>query len=199
MPDAASRLYTVGHSNVTLQGFLRLLQQHHIEAVADVRTRPRSRYVPHFDAGPLREALARCAIDYVPLGRELGGRPEGDEFYDEKDRVLYGRLAASPAFQRGIDRVLGGSASYRIALLCSEENPSRCHRRLLIGRVLRERGVEVSHIRGGGQLETEADLAAREASDNAQLSLFEEGTGDGSLRSTRSVLRRRVPLSSSAP
>lgn len=172
MPDAAPHLYTVGHSNVTLESFLRLLQRHHIEAVADVRTRPRSRYVPHFDAGPLREALARCAIGYVPLGRELGGRPEGDEFYDEKDRVLYGRLAASPAFQRGIDRILGGAASYRLALLCSEENPSRCHRHLLIGRVLRERGVEVSHIRGDGRLETEADLAAREASDSPQLTLF---------------------------
>lgn len=172
MPDAEPHLYTVGHSNVTLEGFLRLLQQHHIEAVADVRTRPRSRYVPHFDAGPLREALAQCAIGYVPLGRELGGRPEGDEFYDEKDRVLYGQLAASPAFQRGIDRILDGAASYRLALLCSEENPSRCHRHLLIGRVLRERGVEVSHIRGDGRLETEADLAAREAGDSPQLTLF---------------------------
>lgn len=172
MPEAAPHLYTVGHSNVPLDDFLRLLRQHHIEAVADVRTRPRSRYVPHFGAESLREALARCAIDYVPLGRELGGRPEGEEFYDERDRVRYGRLAASAAFRRGIERVLSGAASYRIALLCSEENPSRCHRHLLIGRVLRERGVAVSHIRGDGRLETEAELAAREAADGPPPTLF---------------------------
>ncbi len=64
--------------------------------------------------------------------------------------VLYGRLAASPAFQEGIDRVLARAQTQRIALLCSEEDPSRCHRHLLIGRVLRERGVAVSHIRGDG-------------------------------------------------
>jgi uncharacterized protein (DUF488 family) len=172
VPDAAPHLYTVGHSNVPLGDFLRLLHQHQIEAVADVRTRPRSRYVPHFGAEPLREALAQCGIGYVPLGRELGGRPEGDEFYDEKDRVRYGRLAASPAFRRGIERVLSGAASYRIALLCSEENPSRCHRHLLIGRVLRERGVAVSHIRGDGRLETEAELADRVAGDGPPATLF---------------------------
>jgi uncharacterized protein (DUF488 family) len=153
--------------------------------------------VPHFDAEPLREALARCVIDYVPLGRELGGRPEGDEFYDEKDRVLYGRLAASPEFQQGIDRVVGGARSYRIALLCSEENPSRCHRHLLIGRVLRERGVAVSHIRGDGRLETEVDLATRENSEGPQPTLFEGDTGERLWRSTRSVSRGRVRLSSS--
>ncbi len=78
MPDAAPRLFTIGHSNVALDDFLGLLQQHGIEAVADVRTVPRSRYVPHFNAGQLRDALARCDIGYLPFGRELGGRPEGD-------------------------------------------------------------------------------------------------------------------------
>ncbi len=61
--------------------------------------------------------------------------------------------------------------------MCSEENPSRCHRHLLIGRVLRERDVPVSHIRGDGRIETETDLAARESSSDLQPSLFEGGTG----------------------
>ena len=177
MPDAVPHLYTIGHSRAALDDFLSLLQQHGIEAVADVRTRPRSRYVPHFDAGPLRKALTRRAIDYVPLGVDLGGRPEGAEFYDDQGRVLYRRLAASPAFQRGIDRVVRGAAHYRIALLCSEEDPSRCHRHLLIGRVLRERGVAVSHIRGNGSIETGADLADREAGDRAQATLFDDAPG----------------------
>lgn len=177
MPDHGPGLLTIGHSNQALDAFLGLLRQHGIEAVADVRTVPWSRYVPVFNAKRLHEALAEHGIDYVPLGAELGGRPAGAEFYDERGHVLYGRLAASPAFQQGIDRVLRGARSHRIALLCSEENPSRCHRHLLIGRVLRERGVTLSHIRGDGRIETEAELAARQASDGQQPSLFDDGAG----------------------
>ena len=67
---------------------------------------PWSRHVPHFNAKALGAALASQEIDYVPLGRELGGRPAGNEFYDEQGHVLYGRLATSPAFQDGLDQVL---------------------------------------------------------------------------------------------
>ncbi|HEX9359699.1 MAG TPA: DUF488 domain-containing protein [Streptosporangiaceae bacterium] len=160
MPDDGPGLFTIGHSNQALDHFLSLLQRHGIEAVADVRTVPWSRYVPHFNATTLGAALASQGIDYVPLGRELGGRPAGDEFYDEQGHVLYGRLAASPAFQDGLDRVLARARTSRIALLCAEEDPARCHRHLLIGPVLRQRGVPVSHIRRDGHTETEADLAA---------------------------------------
>jgi uncharacterized protein (DUF488 family) len=205
MPDDAPGLFTIGHSNVPLGDFLALLQQHGIQAVADVRTVQRSRYVPHFNAGPLREALARCAIGYLPLGRELGGRPAGDEFYDEEGRVLYGRLAGSAAFQEGIDRVLAGGQTSRIVLLCSEEDPRRCHRHLLIGRVLRERAVGLSHIRRDGRIQTETELAAREAGGTAagpqagnesQATLFDDGGGgDRSWRSPGPVPRKRRPPS----
>ncbi len=191
MPDPAPHLFTIGHSNVALDDFLGLLQQHGIEAVADVRTVPRSRYVPHFNAGQLRDALARCAIDYLPFGQDLGGRPAGDEFYDEEGHVLYGRLAVSPAFQAGLNRVLAGAQASRVALLCSEEDPSRCHRHLLIARVLRERGVAVSHIRRDGRIEAEADLAAREIGGDPQAALFEGGSGQDPWRSPRPVPRGR--------
>ena len=95
MPDDGPGLFTIGHSNQALDHFLSLLQRHGIEAVADVRTVPWSRYVPHFNAKALGAALASQGIGYVPLGAELGGRPAGDEFYDEQDHVLYGRLAGA--------------------------------------------------------------------------------------------------------
>jgi uncharacterized protein (DUF488 family) len=208
VPDDGPGLFTIGHSNQALEHFLGLLQQHGIEAVADVRTVPWSRYVPHFNAKALGAALARRAIEYVPYGRELGGRPEGDEFYDEQGHVLYGRLAASPAFRTGLDRVLAAAQTSRIALLCSEEDPSRCHRHLLIGRVLRERGVAMSHIRGDGRIETETGLAASESSAGPQATLFDGapadgGTGDGGTgaggtgqqpwTSPRPVSRRKPP------
>lgn len=187
MPDTAPRLFTIGHSNVALDDFLSLLQRHGIQAVADVRTVPRSRYVPHFNAGQLRDALARCDIGYLPFGRELGGRPEGAGFYDAQGHVHYDRLAASPAFGAGIDRVLAGAQTQRVALLCSEEDPARCHRHLLIARVLAKRGVAVSHIRRDGRIETESDLTAREISDAPQGTLFDGGPGERQWKSPRPV------------
>lgn len=197
MPDAAPHLFTIGHSNQPLDDFLGLLQQQGIEVIADVRTVPWSRYVPHFNAKALGAALAQRTIEYVPFGRELGGRPEGEEFYDDQGHVRYGRLAASPAFQEGLDRVLARAQTSRVALLCSEEDPSRCHRHLLIGRVLRERGVPVSHIRRDGRIEIEADLAASETSagsqtrNDSQATLFDE---DPEWRSPRPI-SGKVPRS----
>jgi uncharacterized protein (DUF488 family) len=198
MQAAQPGLYSIGHSNIALEDLLSLLNSHHIEVVADVRTSPRSRYVPHFDAGPLQAALVREAIKYVSLGRQLGGRPDGDEFYDEQDHVLYGRLARSQMFQAGIDRVLRGARNYRVALLCSEEDPSKCHRHLLIGRVLRDRGVVVLHIRGDGRIQTEDDLDSPEAGAGPQETLFEADLEERRWRSAQSVSRRRAPLNSSA-
>jgi uncharacterized protein (DUF488 family) len=187
VPDVTPGLFTIGHSNVALDDFLSLLQQHGVQAVADVRTVPRSRYVPHFNAGQLRDALARCDVSYLPFGRELGGRPEGTGFYDAQGHVLYGRLAASPAFQEGIGRVLASAQAQRIALLCSEEDPARCHRHLLIGRFLRTRGVPVAHIRRDGRIEPESDLAARESSNAAPDTLFDGDPGERQWRSPRPV------------
>ncbi len=211
MPDDGPGLFTIGHSNQALDHFLSLLQRHGIEVLADVRTAPWSRYVPHFNAKALGAALASQGIDYIPLGRELGGRPAGDEFYDDQGHVLYGRLAASPAFQDGLDQVLARARTSRIALLCSEEDPARCHRHLLIGRVLRERGVGLSHIRRDGRIETEAELDAREdggpaadlqARNDPQATLFDDSRGDDdgrgadlSWRSPGPVPRKRPPPS----
>jgi hypothetical protein len=190
-------LYSIGHSNVSLDDLLDLLQRHRIDVVADVRTSPRSRYVPHFDAQPLQGALLRRNIKYVALGKELGGRPDGDEFYDEQDHVLYGRLAATQTFQEGIERILQGVKTYRVALLCSEEDPLRCHRHLLIGRVLRDRGTTLLHIRGDGSIQNDSDLVMSQWGDNMQAFPFESIPEERRWRSIRSVSRKRPPLNSS--
>lgn len=195
--DELPVVMSVGHSNVACEKFIDLLTTHRVEVVADVRTAPRSRYVPHFDSKPLRESLREAGIKYVFLGRELGGRPDGDEFYDEQDHVLYGRLAESELFATGIDRLLEGAAKFRVAMLCSEEDPLNCHRHLLIGRVLRARGVELQHIRGDGSVQNEEALAQLEARREPQVALFDPPAEEQPWRSTRSVSRRRAQLSSS--
>src|SRR5205085_6180126 len=131
--------------------------------VADTRSQPYSKYSPQYDVTELKRALVENGFRYIYLGRELGGRPDGKEFYDADGHVLYARVAESPAFLEGIARLESGMRDFRVALLCSEENPAGCHRRLLIGRVLEKRGVVVDHILGDGRLQSEEELAAQEA------------------------------------
>jgi uncharacterized protein (DUF488 family) len=166
------RVWTIGHSNHPLERLLDLLRGHAIEVVADVRSSPYSQYAPQFDLDALGKALREAGIRHVYLGRELGGRPRGDRYYDERGHVLYGEVAKSEIFLAGIARLETGMERYRVALLCAEENPAACHRRLLVGRLLAGRGAEVLHIRGDATVVSEAELAAGETED--QMLLFQE-------------------------
>ena len=193
-------VWTIGHSNHPLQTFLDLLEQHRIAVVADVRSSPYSRYASHFNQEVIRGQLQGRAVKYVFLGDQIGGRAEGEQFYDEQGHVLYGRLAESPEFQQGIRRLLDGVGTYRVALMCGEEDPTGCHRRLLIGRVLGQRGVEVMHIRGDGRLQSEEEVAAEEEfrKTGGQMTLFDMEETDA-WKSTQSVLPKKAPASSSPP
>ncbi len=173
--DVLPTIYTIGHSNHLLQTFLELLHCHDIEVLIDTRSSPFSRYSPHFSRDPLKAAVQDAGIKYGFYGRELGGRPENQAFYDSEGRADYAQIAASELFQAGLARLVAGAAKRRTALLCSEENPSVCHRRLLISRVLFESGQSVCHIRGDGRLEDERELRGREDLEHRrQRGLFDD-------------------------
>ncbi len=191
-------IYSIGHSNHSLEVFLELLRQHAIDAIADVRSQPYSRYSAQFSREALAAALEREGIRYVFLGTELGGRPQDDEFYDDEGHVLYGLLALSENFLTGIERLEAGASRLRVAIMCSEEDPLHCHRRLLVSRLLEKRGTEVLHIRRDGSVDREGALRQRENQEAAEaLSLFGEKDEETSWRSTRSVSPRRPQRSSS--
>ncbi len=151
---------TIGHSTHPYEQFAALLHGAGVTAVADVRSAPYSRRSPHFNAGPLRAALLRDGIAYSFLGRELGGRPADPHFYRD-GAVDYERVADSDLFRRGLARVQSGARSYRLALMCAEQDPLDCHRCLLVSRALATRGVAVSHILPDGQLAPHAQIEER--------------------------------------
>jgi uncharacterized protein (DUF488 family) len=153
-------MFSVGHSSHPLERFLQLLTTYQIEVLVDVRSQPYSRFSSHFNRETLEHALRQENIKYLFMGEELGGRPEGDDFYDSEGHVRYRRVAESVAFLGGIRRLELGIARYRTAVMCSEEDPTDCHRHLLVGRVLAKRGVIIHHIRGDGRLELAADMPA---------------------------------------
>ncbi len=153
-------LYTIGHSNHPPERFLALLQEHAIQVLVDTRSSPYSRYSPQFDRESLKQLILPEGIKYLYLGDVVGGRPREDSCYDSDGRVLYSRVARLPDFREAIDRLKRGADDFRVALLCSEEDPAHCHRRLLITRVLLGDGEAILHIRGDGSLQTDAEVEA---------------------------------------
>jgi uncharacterized protein (DUF488 family) len=169
-----------------------LLRSHDIEVVADVRSSPWSRFARQFNREALERSLSSAGLRYVFLGNQLGGRPQGDDLYDDGGHVLYGLVAETPWFLEGVELLEEEAVRSRVAMMCSEEDPTECHRRLLVARVLSAHGVRVEHIRGSGQLQSEEELLAKE---DPQQELFAEGKP---WRSTRSVSRGRPRATSSA-
>ena len=137
MHEPKLAVYSIGHSNHEWGRFVELLTMHGVQRLVDVRSQPVSRYTPYFSYPDVGKNLAAKGIEYTFLGRELGGRPDGGEFYDDEGRVFYDRWAASAVFRDGLDRLIEFAAGSRTAMMCSEEDPSICHRRLLIARVIK--------------------------------------------------------------
>jgi uncharacterized protein (DUF488 family) len=131
-----------------------------VNAVADVRSAPFSRFNPSFNRECLQRELNARGIHYVFLGKELGGRPADPTCY-ENGRASYTRMAQTSIFVAGLERVIQGSVSHRIALMCSEGDPLNCHRTLLIARALVDRGVEVVHIQRNGQPTSHAEVETK--------------------------------------
>jgi uncharacterized protein (DUF488 family) len=154
-------IFTIGHSNHSLDAFMGLLKRHGVTAIADVRSQPFSRRNPHFNREELEPALKQDGIVYVFLGDQLGGRPGQPSLYDADGRVDYQRVRTQDFFERGLERLDNARRKYTVALLCSEENPLDCHRGLMIAPALSERGIATAHIRGDGALETAAQLEQR--------------------------------------
>jgi uncharacterized protein (DUF488 family) len=157
----SARLISVGHSNHDLERFLALLKHAGVTAVADVRSSPYSRRLPHFNRGALESALRDHEIGYAFLGDLLGGRPSSSDLYDEEGRVVYQRVRQTAAFRRGLEQLLQGADEHCIAILCSEEDPLDCHRGLMITPALGEYGMAPLHLRKDGALETTAAMEQR--------------------------------------
>jgi len=160
-------IFTIGHSNHDLEHFLFLLDRHEIDAVADVRSSPFSKFNPHFNREPLSKALSNCGIKYVFLGDELGARRSEEECYSE-NRVDYELVATLPQFKKGIERLLDGATKMRVAMMCAEKDPLTCHRSILVARYLDRVPGNIMHILANGEIE-EHESAERRLLNECQL------------------------------
>lgn len=165
-------VFTLGLANQPWDRVRERLSAVSVDKVIDVRSRPFARYAPQFDREELEGGLADAGIEYEWLGRHLGQRPDGAEFYDAAGHTLYDRVAAQPWFMKAIGRVEYEAERRTLVLICQEEEPERCHRWALIGKVLADRGVRILHLRKDGTIEEQARVDER--SGVGQQSLLSE-------------------------
>ena len=147
--DAPPALFTIGHSTHTLEEFIRILQAHGVTRVVDVRTVPRSRHNPQFNQDTLPEALRAAGIAYTAM-KGLGGwrRTRADSpnaGWRSAAFRGYADYMQTPEFEAQLQALLELAATDRVAVMCAEAVPWRCHRQL-IADALTVRGVRVQHI-----------------------------------------------------
>jgi uncharacterized protein (DUF488 family) len=177
-------MHTIGHSNQPAEEIIALLRRWAIDLVVDVRTTPYSQYMPQFNREPFARVLQDAGIDYRFAGEYLGGRPSDPTCYKSGtlpsgkakylELVDYDEVRTRDWYRKGIARLLDLAATWRAAIMCSEEDPARCHRQHLITPTLLEQGVQVWHIRATGEREV-ATVEPQAPPEEQQLSLFDLG------------------------
>ncbi|MCG6969582.1 MAG: DUF488 domain-containing protein [Gammaproteobacteria bacterium] len=147
---SSTTLYTFGHSNRTIQDFIRALQSAAIATLVDVRANPQSQRYPQFSQPALRQSLEAAGITYHWAGKSLGGRRQGwgesqhVAIADENMRA-YADYMESDVFQKAAMQLMNLAASANTAILCAEKLPEHCHRSLISDYLLLQ-GFEVQHI-----------------------------------------------------
>jgi uncharacterized protein (DUF488 family) len=148
----AGAVFTVGHSTLPIEQFIALLHAYAIASVADIRTVPRSRYNPQFNGDALGDALTPANIEYVSLPA-LGGlrharKDSSNTGWRNKSFRGYADYMQTDAFDAGLESLIHISQQKRVAIMCAEAVPWRCHRSL-VADALSVRGIPVVEILSG--------------------------------------------------
>jgi uncharacterized protein (DUF488 family) len=138
--ESSPIVLTIGHSTRTLDEFIRLLQAHGVSRVVDVRTVPRSRHNPQFNKASLPRALKQAGLGYVHLPG-LGGlrHAKGDSLNVGWRNASFRGFAdymQTPEFEESLEELIRFATEERVALMCAEAVPWRCHRSLIADALL---------------------------------------------------------------
>ncbi len=153
------KIHTIGHSTRAQGALIGLLTEAGVALLADVRSWPRSRRNPQFDAEVLEAALGEAGIGYAHL-KALGGRrgprngdaPSPNTAWRETGFRNYADYATTPAFRAGLETLRGLARARPTAIMCAEGHWSQCHRQIIADYLLAA-GEEVVHILGPGATE----------------------------------------------
>ena len=147
-------IYTIGHSTRDLPKFIEILQNHGVTQLVDVRTIPRSRKNPQYNAETLPDELRVKGIRYVHLpglgGLRHAARDSANLGWHNASFRGFADYMQTPTFEKGIEDLIRLASSNPTAIMCAESLPWRCHRSM-IADALTVRGVKVLHIFSAGR------------------------------------------------
>lgn len=144
------KLFTIGHSDRSMEDFLSLLKQHDIKDLVDIRAYPHSSRFPYFSEDSLREKLSSSSINYHWTGRQLGGmrKPKKQTSHPALARESFRGFAEymeTKEFEHAVCQLLKLAAKSTTAIMCAEKDALACHRSL-ISDYLVLNNISVEHI-----------------------------------------------------
>lgn len=168
-----STIYSIGHGNKKIDDFVNELKSFNIFFLLDIRSKPYSKWSPHFNQNQLELELKKCNIKYVFVGDSLGGLPEDRSCYDFNGKVVYDYIKEKEFFKEGLKRLTtANEKQINIAIMCSESNPSECHRSKLIGQELLKQNISIKHIISKFKFKSQELVMAEQTNGNGIIDLF---------------------------
>lgn len=171
-------LYTIGYSGFKLNTFIDILKENNIDLIIDVRSLPYSQYNVEYNKEHLEKILNANNIFYRNYALEFGARQDNRAYYPN-GYLDFKLFSQSEQFQNGIKKMQQTmKKNYTFSLMCSEKDPIRCHRAILVSKAFHELGYQVIHLLPNKkkltQNDIESDLLDIYFPDRLQLNMFSE-------------------------
>jgi uncharacterized protein (DUF488 family) len=168
-----STIYSIGHGNKKIDDFVNELKSFNIFFLLDIRSKPYSKWSPHFNQNQLEIELKKNNIKYIFIGDFLGGLPDDRSCYDYNGKVVYDYIKEKDFFKEGLKRLTTANEKrINIAIMCSESNPSECHRSKLIGQELLKQDISIKHIISKFKFKSQELVMAELTNGNGIVDLF---------------------------
>ena len=152
-------IYTIGHSNYTMERLIDMLEYYNINCVVDIRGTPYSKYNIQFDKETIRHTLTNAGFVYIYMGKELAAKRIRKNSYNNEGYSNFEEVIKEEEFKRGVERLKNGcEKGYKIILLGAMQDPIRCHRSILVGRELVKNDFDVKHILDDYSIVTQDDI-----------------------------------------
>lgn len=169
-------IFAIGHSNYPYDKLIEMIKKYGIDCVVDIRETPYSKYNTQYNREVLRENLKSSGFTYVYMGHEFGAKRQTKESYNDEGYADFEKVIKEELFLKGIERITKGlQMGYKIVLLGAMQEPIRCHRSIMLGKYLNEKGFDVKYIMHEGNIVNqdyiEEDLLNKYFSDRNQLSI----------------------------
>ncbi len=140
-------IFTIGHSNYSIDRLIEMLRYFKIDCVVDIRGTPYSKYNVQFDKETIRYSLTKAGFIYIYMAKELAAKRLNKISYNDEGYADFEKVIHEEDFIKGIERLKDGcKKGYKIVILGAMQDPIRCHRSILVGKALIEYGFNVKHI-----------------------------------------------------